>query len=211
LFGYTSGQKVLLCKTVGSCGPSTNLLPCEQLDTLGFKIKAMDVLRIIALWASWSALSIITVTSSRPSEAFQTVHAVSTLSRRYILTLQGPKANLFAIQNLRFLRSSKTAANASFAGFVIVAIVYITVLQSLALRYPRSAAIAVLTGFSLLLCEAAWEPALFTTAERLLVFLPLYLNSCLSWAVYSTPAPTASVPQWEADSKADSKSMLQNH
>jgi hypothetical protein len=119
---------------------------------------------------------------------------------------------LFAIQNLQFLRSSKTAANTSFAGFVIVAIVYITALQTLALRYARSAAIAVLAGFSLLLCEAAWEPELFTTAERLLVFLPLYLNTCLSWAVYSTPTPTtASVPQWEADSKADSKSMLQNH
>ena len=119
---------------------------------------------------------------------------------------------MFVIQNLQFLRGSKTAANASFAGFVIVAVVYITVLQTLALRYPRSAAIAVLTGFSLLLCEAAWEPEVFTTAERLLVFLPLYLNTCLSWAVYLAPAPTtASVPQWEADSKADSKSMLQNH
>ncbi len=95
---------------------------------------------------------------------------------------------------------------------MIAALVYITVLHTFALKYARSAAIAILTGVSLLFCEAAWEADAFTTTERLLVFLPFYLNICVSWAVYSAPAPSnVSSPQWESDDKADSKSMLQNH
>ena len=71
-------------------------------------------------------------------------------------------------------------------GFVIAGTLYTLVLYALVSRYDISASKAVVAGLAMLLCEAVWEPETFTTAERLLIVLPLCLNSVLSWTIFST-------------------------